>query len=257
MFGMGFSSTMPPVLKPSDEEAQVISEKLAKLQQGLKEDERSSSSSNKMISPYSNSKSTPPLFHNDINSRKGSPSISPRPIAQLRKRYQSPPPPPELTLQTLPSFAASPKPSPTLTIQHFNLDILPVEKPTLTIQHFNIDIPPEEKPTAPVLELQVQVETADQEPESESESESESEEVEEIQDATVVKANLAQCFTFSTVHNELEHLQHITRIFYRIEQTIPDIQQWYQLKSLNLSRQNITSLNNLKNCLPMLETLQM
>ncbi|KAK4510184.1 uncharacterized protein ATC70_006356 [Mucor velutinosus] len=61
---------------------------------------------------------------------------------------------------------------------------------------------------------------------------------------------VSKCMSFAD--NARDHL---ATFLYELEALTP-IQQWSQLKKLNLSRQNLSSLTDLSSCFPVLETLQ-
>lgn len=73
-----------------------------------------------------------------------------------------------------------------------------------------------------------------------------------IKDPTSMKQNLANCFEFNSDQCQDSIL---SAVFYGIESVVSDITQWHQLKTLDLSRCNLTSLNHLDTCFPMLEKL--
>lgn len=130
-----------------------------------------------------------------------SPSPSQRPIKPIKRKEKvaslsSP------TLQSLPSFAATPKPPLQLTYEARD----------------TIDVPPKSH----------------------------------IKDPTSMKQNLANCFEFDSDQCQDNVL---SAVFFGIESVVSDITQWHQLKTLDLSRCNLTSLNHLDTCFPMLEKL--
>lgn len=130
-----------------------------------------------------------------------------RPMKQLKKSSFIKP---CLTLESLPSFAATPKSSPILISQVRD----------------TIDIPP-----------------ADDEDQQEQEPDK-------------IKQKLSNCFEFNSKQMD-QGDRILATIFFGIETNVPDITQWFKLKSLNLSRCNLTRLNHLDTCFPMLETLDM
>lgn len=218
------------------------------------------------------SSSLPLMLGSEI--RGGSPNKSSRPIAQLKRSNQRSHQP-VMTQHTLPSLAASPKVPrlpPILTIQHlthYNVDVPPMEE-SLVPEPVTVDTAiqteriegvdevvqidmVEESPPVQTMTAQVQTEPIQEEKQEKNEERNE----EVFQDPDAIKQNFSHCFQFSTATNEAQHHQYMAKIFLKMSEKIPDILQWFQLKSLNLNRQNITSLNNLKNCLPRLEILQM
>lgn len=72
------------------------------------------------------------------------------------------------------------------------------------------------------------------------------------QDPAIIKENISNCFLFSSQHNN-----QLTGIYLYLQDRMSDVTKWYQLKHLDLSRQYLTSLNDLDVCFPMLETLIM
>jgi hypothetical protein len=97
-----------------------------------------------------------------------------------------------------------------------------------TVKFSPINIPPPPSPPPPPPELQI-----------------EDEEDMLHQDTTAIKENTANCL----ITDEQD------RLFYELEQLSP-IPAWHRLKMLNLSRQNLTNINNLSSCFPVLEYLQ-
>jgi protein-tyrosine phosphatase len=71
-------------------------------------------------------------------------------------------------------------------------------------------------------------------------------------DPKVIKENLFNCFSFSR-----QHQGQLTSIYLYLQEHMPDITKWYQLKHLDLSRQHLVRLDDLDTCFPMLETLVM
>ncbi|GAN03025.1 L domain-like protein [Mucor ambiguus] len=70
------------------------------------------------------------------------------------------------------------------------------------------------------------------------------------QSAQEIADNVSKCMLFAD--NEQDHL---ATFMYELE-TLTPIQQWSQLKKLNLSRQSLSDLTDLSSCFPMLEMLQ-
>jgi hypothetical protein len=70
------------------------------------------------------------------------------------------------------------------------------------------------------------------------------------QSAQEITDDVSKCMSF--VNDDQDHL---ATFMYELEALTP-IQQWSQLKKLNLSRQNLFSLTDLSGCFPMLEMLQ-
>ncbi|KAI8372452.1 hypothetical protein BD560DRAFT_328578 [Blakeslea trispora] len=132
-----------------------------------------------------------------------------RTIKPLKKRI------PNLSVQSLSSFASSPKKAPFLTVhQPFSFDISPV------------DNSPEE------LE----------------------------EDPLSVQREIAECFTFAPAHSKSpqtdSHEHGLATLLFELETHCPIASEWYRLTKLNLSRQNLNSIQSLENCFPYLETLQ-
>lgn len=68
-------------------------------------------------------------------------------------------------------------------------------------------------------------------------------------DPDTIFENVTRCFEFSIENEQLAN------ICEKIETLMPNITQWYSLRHLDISRQNITALNHLARSFPMLETL--
>lgn len=121
-----------------------------------------------------------------------------------------------LALYNLPSFAAKPK-SPVLL--------------TSEARHF-VDIPPVSYIRDPAS-VNIPSKSRTKKPAS-------------------VKQNLSECFQFNASYSQDSLL---SAIFFGIENVVPDIAQWHQLKSLDLSRCNLTNFFHLDTYFPMLEKL--
>ncbi|KAI9244904.1 hypothetical protein EDC94DRAFT_688244 [Helicostylum pulchrum] len=173
-FGGPFAFTLKNTVKQSVKKAEEINKKLDELQ----------------LESETQSPSPPPS------------QILQRPIKPIKKKERVP----SLTLQSLPSFAATPKPP------------KPPVKLTNEVRD-TIDVPPKSY----------------------------------IKDPISMKQNLANCFEFNSLDQCQDNV--LSAIFFGIESMVADITQWYQLKTLDLSRCNLTGLNHLDTCFPMLEKL--
>jgi hypothetical protein len=142
-----------------------------------------------------------------------------RPIKQLKKRQVTAPRSFNFQSQPLPPFAGSPKGPPILS----------------TVKFAPINIPP--PPSPPPPEQQQLIE----------------EENQLNQDTATIKENISNCLITATSESGQDQS---ASIFYELEQLSP-ITTWHQLKMLNLSRQNLTSISDLSTCFPVLEYLQM
>ncbi|RCH84339.1 hypothetical protein CU098_003002, partial [Rhizopus stolonifer] len=122
-----------------------------------------------------------------------------------------------LSVHSIPSYASPPKREPILTIHQ------PIPC---------TDIPPIEKQL---------------------------EEEGEEEDPFVIRRNIVDRLTFASTQDDNDdsmNEQRLASIFYDLERQYPNVTEWYQLKKLNLSRQNLAQIDDLASCFPYLEVLQ-
>ena len=147
----------------------------------------------------------------------------PRPIKVPKSRRN--PITNSLTEQSMPAFAATPKTKPLLSLEQLHV----------------VDIPPYEETESEVMERLSHVSSI--EPYEHNESEDEPEDIKDM---------LRHCLKFSP-----EHQSHFTAVYLDLLKLVPQERTWYTLKQLNLSRQHLKNIHDLKTCFPLLETLDL
>ena len=136
----------------------------------------------------------------------------------------------------------SDRPSSSRPIKQIKRSTYKTTRPTFTTHQLpSFAAPPKEKPALTtqrplVIDLPPKQEQQENEPVQQS--------------AQDIADKVANCMDFVD-----DGQDHLATFMYELEALTP-IHQWSQLRRLNLSKQNLTSLDDLSSCFPMLETLQ-